>query len=155
MWCYRTNCRLKEPFTPNQNHLMNKLILSLAVLPWLCGCAGLQRPIGAAALGAGGAYLGNKLSDGNALATAGGAAGGVLLSEGFQAWKSSGAKKAYTEGFTHGRSDGVKSLYWNLQDQQRRQAAAESFRLYDVTIPEHWEEGVLVKPTQRVLRIQE
>ena len=60
-----------------------------------------------------------------------------------------------TDDYLHGRSDGVKQLYWNLQDQQRTKSTAESYQLYEVTIPEHWENGVLVKPTKRVLRIQE
>ena len=60
-----------------------------------------------------------------------------------------------TDDYLHGRSDGVKQLYWNLQDQQRTKSAAESYQLYEVTIPEHWENGVLVKPTKRILRIQE
>ena len=60
-----------------------------------------------------------------------------------------------TDDYLHGRSDGVKQLYRNLQDQQRTKSAAESYQLYEVTIPEHWENGVLVKPTKRVLRIQE
>ena len=134
---------------------MTKLTLILAALPIICGCAGLQRPLTDTALAAGGAYAGHKLSDGNPLATAGGAGAGVMLGEGFNAWKMSSEKKAYNEGFVLGRATGVKSLYWNLQDQQRTKAAADSFRLYEVTIPEHWEDGTLVKPTTRVLRIQE
>ncbi len=134
---------------------MRKFFIALASLPLLCGCAGLQRPLSDATLGAGGAYLGNKLSGGNPLATAGGAAGGVLLSEGFQAWKTSSEKKAYTDGYTEGRANGVKQLYWNLQDQQRGKAEAESYRLYEITIPEHWEDGVLVKPSTRIIRIQQ
>ena len=60
-----------------------------------------------------------------------------------------------SEDYLRGRSDGVKQLYWNLQDQQRQKATGESYGLYEVTIPEHWEDGVLVKPTKRVIRIQE
>ena len=60
-----------------------------------------------------------------------------------------------TDDYIRGRSDGVKQVYWNLQDHQRTKAAPESYRLYEVTIPEHWEDGVLVAPAQRVLRIQE
>jgi hypothetical protein len=60
-----------------------------------------------------------------------------------------------TPDYLRGRSDGAKKFYWNLQDQQRSKAPAESYRLYEVTIPEHWENGVLVERSQRVLRIQE
>ena len=130
-------------------------LITVAVLPFLSGCGSLQRPVTDAALGAGGAYLGNTLSQGNPLATAGGAAGGVLLGEGFQALKSQSQKNAYRQGYTLGRSDGVKQLYWNLQNQQRERAPAESYRLYEITIPEHWEDGVLLKPSKRVLRINE
>jgi hypothetical protein len=127
----------------------------IVALPLLCGCAALQRPVTDAALGAGGAYLGDQLSGGNPAAIAGGAAGGVLLGEGIQAWTSHSQKSAYTDGYTQGRGDGVKQLYWNLQDQQRTKEGSESYRLIEVTIPEHWEDGVLVKPTKRIIRIQE
>jgi hypothetical protein len=130
-------------------------LTTLTGLSLLCGCGSLQRPLTDAALGAGGAYLGNKLSHGNPLATAGGAAGGVLLGEGFQALKSNGEKSAYADGYTQGRSDGVKKLYWNLQDQQRERPSTDSYRLYEVTIPEHSEDGVLLQPAKRVLRINE
>ena len=134
---------------------MKTKLLPLLVIPLLAGCAQLGRPLSDAALGGGGAYLGHALSGGNPAATAGGAAGGVLLSEGFHAWKSSQEKKAYSNGYTLGRSDGVKQLYWNLQDQQRARSEEENVRLYEVTIPEHWEDGVLVRPTKRLIRIQE
>lgn len=130
-------------------------LLPAVLLILLCGCAGLQRPLTDAALGAGGAYLGNKLSHGDPLATAGGAAGGVLLGEAFNALKTSGQKSAYTDGYSLGRSDGVKQLYWSFQDRQRATAPSDSYRLYDVTIPERWEDGVLLKPSRRVLRINE
>lgn len=127
----------------------------LAALPLLCGCAGLQRPLTDAALGGGGAYLGHTLSHGNPLATAGGAAGGVLLGEGVQALKSRGEKNAYGQGYAQGRNDGIKQLYWQLQDRQRERPPLDAFKRYDVTIPEHWEDGVFVQPTRRVLRINE
>ena len=60
-----------------------------------------------------------------------------------------------TDDYLHGRSDAMKWVHKNLQDQQHTKAAAESYQLYEVTIPEHWENGVLVKPTKRILRIQE
>lgn len=157
MNCPRWN-RIRHLTLQPELHLIIRSITSLtilAALPLLCGCAGLQRPLTDAALGAGGAYLGNQLSHGNALATAGGAAGGVLLGEGLQALKSRSEKNAYGQGYTQGRSDGVKQTYWNLQARQRERAPAESYRRYEITIPEHWEEGVLVQPAQRVLRINE
>ena len=134
---------------------MHRNLASLSLLPWLMGCAGLERPIGDAALGGAGAYLGHHLSGGSPTVAAAGAVGGVVLGEGLHAWKSSATKKAYAEGYTQGRANGVKQLYWSLQEQQRGVPAAQSSRLYDVTIPEHWEDGVFVKPTQRMIRIQE
>jgi hypothetical protein len=134
---------------------MKPKLIPLLVLPLLAGCAQLGRPLTDAALGAGGAYLGHALSDGNPAAIAGGAAGGVLIGEGIHAWKSGQSKKAYGTGYVQGRSDGVKQLYWNLQTQQRAEPEEERATLYEVTIPEHWEDGALVQPTQRVIRIQE
>lgn len=134
---------------------MKAKLIPLLALPLLAGCAQLARPLTGAALGGGGAYLGHALSDGNPAAIAGGAAGGVLLSEGFHAWKSGQERKAYTNGYTLGRSDGVKQLYWNLQQQQCAQPGEDRFSLYEVTVPEHWEDGALVKPTKRLIRIQE
>lgn len=134
---------------------MKSLYLPVLLLPLLAGCAQLARPVTDAAFGAGGAYLGHQLSDGNPLATAGGAAGGVLLAEGIHAWKSGQERKAFSSGYTQGRSDGVKQLYWNLQEQQRADPTEERVSLYEVTIPEHWEEGLLVQPTRRLIRIQQ
>jgi len=135
---------------------MKKIIMPLAALPFLCGCAGLERPLSDVASGAGGAYLGNRVSGGDPIATAGGAGGGVLLSEGVHALNSRNQKKAYNDGYSHGAGDTVRQLYWKLQDQQRTKSDPESYRLYEVLIPEHLDEdGVLLKPTTRVIRIQE
>jgi hypothetical protein len=57
--------------------------------------------------------------------------------------------------YQKGRSDGVKTIYWNLQDKQRTKPPEARYGNYEVIIPEHWENGALVKPSSRVLRIQE
>ena len=57
-----------------------KTLLCALVVGLFAGCAA-TRPIADTALGAGGAYLGHELSNGDPLATAAGAAGGVILSE--------------------------------------------------------------------------
>ena len=64
-------------------HITNasKLVLLTLVAGLFAGCAA-TRPISDVAFGAGGAYLGHELSGGDPLATAAGAAGGVILSEG-------------------------------------------------------------------------
>lgn len=60
-----------------------------------------------------------------------------------------------SQDYQKGRSDGVKTLYWNLQDNQRTRQPEERYGSYEVVVPEHWENGVLVQPSRRVLRIQE
>jgi len=131
------------------------LYLVLIVAPWLGACTRLERPLSAAMLGAGGGYVGSKLTDGSPAGAAAGAVGGIALSEGLQSLKRKAERDAYFDGYTRGRGDTVKSVYWRLVDQQRTRESSESYRLIPVTIPEHVEEGVLVKPTTRILRIQE
>lgn len=129
--------------------------LSLLLLPLLAGCSHVGRPLTDAAAGAGGAYLGHRLSDGDPWATVGGAAGGVLLSEGLQAIHSAQERKAFTTGYQLGRSDGVKELYWNLQEQQRARETEASHRLLEIPQPARVEGEVLLEPSTRTLRIQE
>jgi len=59
----------------------SKLLLVTLATGLFAGCAA-TRPISDVALGAGGAYLGHELSNGDPLITATGAAGGVIVSEG-------------------------------------------------------------------------
>ena len=54
----------------------SRLLATLSSSALFAGCAA-TRPISDVALGAGGAYLGHELSDGDPIATAAGAAGGV------------------------------------------------------------------------------
>jgi hypothetical protein len=106
-------------------------IAALAVIIGLfAGCAA-TRPIGDTVLGAGGAYLGHELSDGNPIATAAGAAGGVLLSEGMHYLAKKETQKAYAAGYDKGKSDAVKQQYWlyvSLQRQRNRSAASACIR---------------------------
>ena len=78
-----------------------KLLLVTLVAGLLAGCAA-TRPISDVALGAGGAYLGHELSDGDPLATAAGAAGGVILSEGLHFAAKKQSDKAYAAGYDKG-----------------------------------------------------
>jgi hypothetical protein len=96
-----------------------RILLLLSLLPLLSGCGTLPRALTDAVMGAGGALLGNKLSHGNPWATAGGAAGGVLLGEGIQSFEAQRQQQAADDGYTRGRSDGAKQRYWDLQNQQR------------------------------------
>ncbi len=61
------------------------------------GCAA-TRPISDVALGAGGAYLGHEISNGDPLVTAASAAGGVIVSETLHYAAKKQAEKAYATG---------------------------------------------------------
>ena len=98
------------------------------------GCAA-TRPISDVALGAGGAYLGNKLSNGDPLATAAGAAGGVLVSEGLHYAAKTQADKAFANGYDKGKSDAVKQQYWLYVSMQHQRNQVGSVRLYPVRQP--------------------
>jgi hypothetical protein len=132
-----------------------KSLLCAAVAGLFAGCSAM-RPIDDAALGAGGAYLGNSLSHGNPAATVAGAAGGVLVSEGLHYAAKTQADKAYANGYDKGKSDAVKQQYWlyvSLQHQQQNDAG--SVRLYPVQLPEQRIDGVTFQPSTKYLRIEE
>src|SRR5206468_10611538 len=120
----------------------------------LCGCAATC-PISDVAMGAGGAAIAHELSDGNLAATAAGAAGGVILSEGLHYAASKQAEKAYRNGYDKGRSDAVKQQYWLYVDMQKPRNGADHVRLYEVQLPEQRIDGVLFKSTTKHLRIEE
>ena len=131
-----------------------KMLLCLAVTGLFAGCSAM-RPIDDAALGAGGAYLGNELSHGNAAATVAGAAGGVLISEGLHYATKSQADKAFTSGYDKGKSDAVKQQYWLYVSMQHQRNEAGSVRLYPVQLPEQRIDGVIFQPSTKYLRIEE
>ena len=127
-------------------------IVCAAVL--FTGCAA-TRPISDVALGAGGGALASKLSDGNPGITAAGAAGGVLLSEGFFYASSKQAATAFTTGYEKGRSDAVKQQYWiQIHQQQQTRTPLENVSLYAIPVPEQTIDGVILNPTTKYLRIQ-
>src|SRR2546427_11051029 len=96
-----------------------KTLLSALVAGLFAGCAA-TRPIGDAALGAGGAYLGHELSNGDPLATAAGAAGGGIFSEGLQYAAKKQSDKAYAARYDKGKSDAVKRQHWPSVSMQRQ-----------------------------------
>ena len=120
----------------------------------LAGCAA-TRPISDVALGAGGAYLGHELSDGNPIATAAGAAGGVILSEGLHYAAKKQTEKAYATGYDKGKSDAVKQQYWLYVSLQKQRNQVGSVRLYPVQLPEQRIDGVTFQPSTKYLRIEE
>jgi hypothetical protein len=129
-----------------------KLVYYLSCAFVLVGCT---RPIGDAALGASGAYLAHRVSDGNPAATAGGAAAGVFLSEGVHAVARTQTQKALVTGYEKGKSDAVKQQYWLYVAQQRARESVSTVRLYPVRLPEQRIDGVMFQPTTKYLRIEE
>lgn len=119
------------------------------------GCAA-TRTISDVGLGAGGAALGNEMSNGDPVAIAGGAAAGVLISEGLHYAAKTQAEKAYTNGYNKGRSDAVKQQYWlYVSLQQQSNDRNGRIRRYQIQLPEQVIDGVIFQPTTQFLRIEE
>lgn len=133
---------------------MFRTLLAALVIGLFAGCAA-TRPISDVALGAGGAYLGHELSNGDPVATAAGAAGGVILSEGLHYAAKKQAEKAYATGYDKGKSDAVKQQYWLYVSMQRQRNQVANVRLYPVQLPEQRIDGVIFQPTTKYLRIEE
>jgi uncharacterized protein YceK len=133
---------------------IHEFILPLSFSMLLSGCAATRTitDIGAAA---GGAYIGHELSDGDPLATAAGAAGGVAVSEALHHAAKKQSDTAYANGYDKGRSDAVKQQYWLYVAQQRARNRDGQVRLYEVQLPEQIIDGVTFKPTTKFLRIEE
>jgi hypothetical protein len=141
------------------NILMKKLFVRFVPLACVVclftGCAA-TRTISDVGFGAGGAALGGVLSKNNPAAIAGGAAGGVLISEGLHYAAKSQAEKAYANGYDLGRSDAVKQQYWlYVSLQQSANNRRDHVRLYEVHLPEQIIDGVIFQPTSQFLRIEE
>ena len=132
----------------------SKLILLALVAGLIAGCSA-TRPISDVALGAGGAYLGHELSDGDPLMTAAGAAGGVIVSETLHYAAKKQAEKAYATGYDKGKSDAVKQQYWLYVSMQRQRNQVANVRLYPVQLPEQRIDGVTFQPSTKLLRIEE
>ncbi|MCI0747784.1 MAG: hypothetical protein L0Y58_20445 [Verrucomicrobia subdivision 3 bacterium] len=132
----------------------SKLLLVTLFTGLFAGCAA-TRPIGDVALGAGGAYLGHELSNGDPLITAVGAAGGVIVSEGLHYAAKKQAEKAYATGYDKGKSDAVKQQYWLYVSMQRQRNQVANVRLYPVQLPEQRIDGVTFQPSTKLLRIEE
>lgn len=132
------------------------VLLTAAML--LTGCAGTTRVLTDTAAAGVGAYAANKLSNGNPYITAAGGAAGVLAGEALNFAGDSSAKKAFAKGFDKGRSDAVKQQYWVMVNQQKAAEGHEfdqHISLYDIPVPEQQIDGVILKPTTKVLRIEE
>ncbi len=132
----------------------SKLLFLALVAGLLAGCA-VTRPISDVALGAGGAYLGHEISNGDPLITAAGAAGGVILSEGLHYAAKKQSDKAYATGYDKGKSDAVKQQYWLYVSMQKQRNQVSNVRLYPVQLPEQRIDGVIFQPSTKLLRIEE
>ena len=132
----------------------SKLFLLALVAGLFAGCAA-TRPISDVALGAGGAYLGHEISNGDPLITAAGAAGGVIVSETLHYASKKQAEKAYATGYDKGKSDAVKQQYWLYVSIQKQRNQVSSVRLYPVQLPEQRIDGVTFQPSTKYLRIEE
>ena len=141
---------MKTKFITN----VTKLLLVTLITGLFAGCTA-TRPISDVALGAGGAYLGNELSNGDPLATAAGAAGGVIVSEGLHYVAKKQSEKAYAAGYDKGKSDAVKQQYWLYVSMQRQRNQVSNVRLYPVQLPEQRIDGVTFQPSTKFLRIEE
>jgi len=131
-----------------------KLLLLTLVAGLFAGCSA-TRPISDVALGAGGAYLGHELSNGDPLITAAGAAGGVIVSETLHYAAKKQSEKAYATGYDKGKSDAVKQQYWLYVSMQQRRNQVANVRLYPVRLPEQRIDGVTFQPSTKLLRIEE
>ncbi len=134
-------------------HILIGLAVPFMILV-LSGCAA-TRPISDVAMGAGGAALANKLSDGDPLITAAGAAGGVIVNEGLHYAARKESEKAYLTGYEKGRSDTVKQQYWLQVRQQKARQNGPNVRFYEIPVPEQTIDGAILQPTTKYLRIEE
>ncbi len=132
----------------------SRLILLALVAGLFSGCSA-TRPISDVALGAGGAYLGHELSDGDPVITAAGAAGGVIVSETLHYAAKKQSEKAYATGYDKGKSDAVKQQYWLYVSMQKQRNQVSNVRLYPVQLPEQRIDGVTFQPSTKLLRIEE
>jgi type IV pilus biogenesis protein CpaD/CtpE len=131
-----------------------QFVLLAVVVSLLTGCAA-SRPVGDAALGAGGAYAGYELSGGSPVGAVAGAAGGVLVSEGAQYVARKEQSKSFQTGYEKGRSDAVKQQYWLQVNQQKTPPTDPNVRLYAIPVPEQTIDGAILQPTTKYLRIEE
>ncbi len=131
----------------------SRLLLLTLVAGLFAGCAA-TRPISDVAFGAGGASLGRELSNGDPLATAAGAAGGVIVSETLHYAARKQAEKAYATGYDKGKSDAVKQQYWLYVSLQKQRNQVGSVRLYPVQLPEQRIDGVTFQSSVKYLRIE-
>ena len=133
-------------------------LVLLAALALFSGCAGTTRVLTDTVAAGVGGVVGNKLGKGNPLITAAGAGAGVLIGETLNFANDNNAKKAFAQGFDKGRSDAVKQQYWVMVNQQTAVEGHEfdeNISLFEIPVPEQRIDEVILKPTTKILRIEE
>jgi hypothetical protein len=135
------------------------LIFTAGFLALGAGCENLLSPRGLIDAGAAvaGGVIGNKLSKGDLTTTALAAGGAGVGADLLQGAYSTQTKKQVQAGYDQGRSDSTKQLYWASQRLQAPAARGEgvNYSEYEIPIPEQTIDGVIYKPTTKVLRIAE
>ena len=129
----------------------------LAVLS-LTGCTASQFRTGGDVVGAAsGGIIANKLSHGNPWITAAGAGGGALIADVAGSQIEHAQDSAEKTGYQRGQSDATKQLYWAQQALQKRQDGEDQGQvsLYDIPLPETTEQGAILAPRTRTLRIED
>ena len=124
----------------------------------LTGCTASQLRTGGDVAGAaGGGIIANKLSHGNPWITAAGAGGGALIADVAGSQIEHAQDSAEKTGYQRGQSDATKQLYWAQQALQKRQDGEDQGQvsLYDIPLPETTEQGAILAPRTRTLRIEE
>lgn len=138
---------------------MKTICFTFLAITLFSGCAGTSRLVTDTVAAGGGALLGDKLSHGNPLMTAAGGAAGLLVGEGLHSANDQLNKKAYATGFDLGRSDAVKQQYWMMVNNQKDGGgngdSNAHISLYEIPVPEQRVDGVILKPTTKILRIEE
>ena len=143
------------------NHPKPSAIIPAAVLLAaisLTGCTASQFRTGGDVVGAaGGGLLANKLSHGNPYITAAGAGGGALLADVAGSQIEHAQNSAEKVGYQRGQSDATKQFYWAQQALQKRQDGEDQGQvsLYDIPLPETTEQGAILAPRTRTLRIED
>ena len=143
---HHANCRKDEKTKLITN--VSKLFFVALVAGLFAGCAA-TRPISDVTLGAGGAYLGNKLSNGDPLATAVGAAGGVIVSEGLHFAAKKQSDKAYAARIRQGPERRREAAVLALRRHAEAAQPGQQVRLHPVQLPEQRIDGVTFQPAWR------
>ncbi|MDE1171721.1 MAG: hypothetical protein PW734_11035 [Verrucomicrobium sp.] len=132
-------------------------IAGLAVLPLLFGgCtsipSGLLYDVGGAGAGA---AIGSLATKGNPYATAGGAVGGLAISELAQGAAKKGADTKAKANYDRGQSDSVKELYWAKERAKKPDSsdATQGMSYLEIPVDEDPNAPVKQVPHTRVLPV--